>query len=198
MKRWKTTITVVLLVFVTVTVGVIVAQEIGKAGGSASVASAALDPSTDSIASQEQTTEAPAAVEPSPSTVESAVPGTDEQTESVPPEDRCEVLAIYFHNTHRCTTCLKIENGARQVVDSAFSEEIEFGTLTWSAVNMEAQPEYISRYGLAAPSLVLVRTVNNVEQEWIVLDDTWSLIRSPDRFDAYILGSITSYLEACP
>jgi len=113
-------------------------------------------------------------------------------------ETVCVIDAIYFHNTFRCATCLKIESEAKAIVEAEFAEELAAGKLRWSAINMEEQRAYISQYDLAMPSLVLVRGVGDEALEWIALDDAWGLIRSETRFSTYIGDSVRAFLEGCP
>lgn len=48
--------------------------------------------------------------------------------------DRVEV--IYFHGKQRCPTCVAIEECTKQVIDSAFANEIKDGTVVFRTVDI--------------------------------------------------------------
>ncbi|MEI6170977.1 MAG: nitrophenyl compound nitroreductase subunit ArsF family protein [bacterium] len=112
----------------------------------------------------------------------------------------CRVVACYFHNTVRCATCLQIEQAARETVEKTFSAELASGRLTWMAMNMEeeAYRAYATLFDMAMPTLILVRVDGDAIAEWAPLENTWGLIRNPDRFSMYIADNVRVFLEACP
>lgn len=112
-------------------------------------------------------------------------------------EGRCVIDAIYFHNSHRCSTCLKIEREAKAIVEAEFAVELASGRLRWAAIDMEQERHYVRRYDLTKPTLVLVRSVGDEPQDWVALDDTWSLIGSTTRFSMYIMDSFRGFLQGC-
>jgi hypothetical protein len=63
---------------------------------------------------------------------------------------------------------------------------------------MEDERAYISQYDLVSPSLVLIRKVGDEVAEWILLEETWALVRSTTRYSAYIIDSFGAFLEGCP
>ena len=139
-----------------------------------------------------------------PSNVKDGIPDTSSppdaeavEVTASEPESICVVDAIYFHNTLRCRTCRNIEEAAKAVVETTFSEEIESGRLRWTAINMEKQQHYVERFGLVKPTLILIRTVDEEEAAWMALDETWSLIRSEARFADYVKNETRTFLEAC-
>lgn len=210
MKTAKLGATIVLLLFVGATVGVLIAQEVSQpgtelAGDDGPPGPAAAPESTFS----ESIPEASSAVEPV-STVDAANdegPGT-EATEGEPPgstvevvaEAPCVIDAIYFHNTSRCATCLKIERDAKAVIEAEFPDQLARGQLRWSTVNMEEQRQYVEQYDLVKPTLILARSVGDESQsrDWVALDETWTLVRYETRFSLYIEDSVRAFLAGCP
>jgi len=190
MKAAKLAVTIALLLFVAATLGTLIAQEI--AGPGTPRIAAGGDPSM-------MTGEAAGLEDPGFAVTEeperSEVETQDE--EEAPDEMPCAVDAIYFHNTHRCWTCQKIEQDARVIVEVEFAEELAAGKLRWSSINMEEERAYISQYDLVMPTLVLVRRVGDEAPEWIALDDTWGLIRSEPKFSMYVVSGLRAFLEGC-
>jgi len=193
MKILKRSITVALLLFVGATVGLLIAQEITLSASvpvteSQDVDKAdAHDQDPAASSSEDVRRETKPAVE-----IESV------DLDASEPEPTCVVNAIYFHNTLRCRTCRNIEETARAVVEATFANAIAAGRVRWSAINMERQQEYVDRFDLVKPTLVLVRSVDEAEDAWVALDETWSLIRYESRFAGYVEGETRSFLEACP
>jgi hypothetical protein len=111
----------------------------------------------------------------------------------------CRIVACYFHNTDRCSTCLEIERTAREVVEKTFSAELASGQLTWVALNMEEEENraYIAQFDLAMPTLVVLRVKGGVVEDWAPLANTWGLIRNAARFSMYVTDNVRRYLEGC-
>ena len=191
MKAARLVVTIALLLFVGATVGTLVAKEVAR-------------PETTRIAdgsdSSTMTDETTTVVDPEPAVTEEPEPSGVEtpDEEEAPGDTACVIEAIYFHNTYRCVTCLKIEGDAKAIVEKEFAEELAAGKLRWSTIDMEENRSYISQYDLASPSLVLIRKAGDDVVDWITLKDTWNLIRSETRFAPYIVDSFQAFLEGCP
>ena len=209
MKLTRTVATILLLLFVGVTVGTLIAQEVARTGPQPMAEIEPILP-----AEPEADTASDAAiddgqqVEPVETSQLEDVPLADEDSSTEPVAESssavgavetapCVVDAVYFHNTHRCVTCLKIEGDARAIVEETFAEELAAGTLRWSTINMEDNPALIVQYDLASPSLVLMRKNGDQVIEWVLLEETWALVRSTTRFSAYIIDSFSTFLEGC-
>lgn len=214
MKLAKLVITILLLLFVGATVGTLIAQEVARpktqvADGSestllveTSVAAADETSTSESVASFPETG---VLDEPIVSVLDASdgigeAEGTSESPtlESPSTDVLCVIEAIYFHNTNRCVTCLKIEGDAKAIVEREFADELVAGTLRWSTVNMEEERAYISQYDLVSPSLVLIRKVGDEVVGWTTLTETWALVRSATRFVPYIVDNFQAFLGECP
>jgi hypothetical protein len=114
-------------------------------------------------------------------------------------EGPCRVIACYFHNTDRCSTCLQIEQAARETVEEAFAVELASGRLTWMTLNMEESQNraYIAQFDLARPTLVVMRLRGETIERWSPLDDTWGLIRNSVKFSLYVKDNVSRLLEGC-
>ena len=210
MKLMRSAATILLLLFVVATVGTLIAQEVVRPEHSAVPGNEPdLSLENDNIAVAGQSPDE-TAVSPidlpemdEGSSAEhgilddTAVPEVPTQDAVVVAEAACVIEAVYFHNTHRYVTCLKIEGDAKAIVEEVFAEEMAAGTLRWSTINMEDNPALSVQYNLASPSLVLLRKSGDQVVDWVLLDQTWSLVRSTTRFSAYITDSFETFLEGC-
>lgn len=196
MKVARTVVTTVLLLFVAVTVGTLIAQEVSRpepqVADSGQSESATPDVIPDTALDDEPETVAATPAD------DDAANADDASAEAAAPMDpSCVIEAVYFHNTHRCYTCLKIESDAKAIAEEVFADEFASGKLVWSAVNMEENRSVIATYNLASPSLVLIRKSGDEIVDWLLLDETWSLVRSTTRFSAYIIDRFETFLEGC-
>ena len=214
MKLAKSVLTILLLLFVGATVGTLIAQEVSRSapqvaeeGESTPAAEPSVvvvdeapvgEPDVAPNDPPKSEVSGSSVVDPSEETgvVGGASGGSPvEASTTVTP---CVVEAIYFHNTNRCVTCLKIEGDAKAIVEREFTKELAAGKLLWSTINMEEERAYISQYDLVSPSLVLTRKVGDEVVDWTTLTETWALVRSATRFAPYIVDSFQAFLGECP
>lgn len=53
------------------------------------------------------------------------------------PTEKTRLLIYYFHLTHRCNTCIKIENTTKKVLNTYYSKELKDGTIIFQSFNCE-------------------------------------------------------------
>lgn len=70
-------------------------------------------------------------------------------------ENKIEV--IDFYSTHRCVTCLKIEDNTKQLLESSFKKEMDNGVITFLTLNVDEKANYemAERYEAASTALFL-------------------------------------------
>ena len=207
----KNLVTASLIVFVLVSLGLFVANEIGRRGVSSGpeVATAKFATRKDTITTDKPAETTPDAA-PAPEAASAGAGQTSEFAQETAEEmpvvvtvaksadqpKAIQVIAYYFHNTLRCKTCLKIERTAREALEEVFAADFASGRLVWQSLNME-KPEnehFVHDYKLAMPSLVLVLMEGEAETDWKRLDDTWTLIRDEDKFISYVVEEAKAYL----
>lgn len=214
MKLAKSVLTILLLLFVGATVGTLIAQEVSRPATQVAeevestpsvepIAVSVGETSTsepDVAPNEPPVSEVSGSTEVDPSEGIGAVGGASERSpvEASTTVAPCVIEAIYFHNTNRCVTCLKIEGDAKAIVEREFAEELAAGKLRWSTINVEEERAYISRYDLVSPSLVLTRKVGDEVVSWTTLTETWALVRSATRFASYIVECFQAFLGECP
>jgi hypothetical protein len=105
------------------------------------------------------------------------------------------ILAVYFHGTIRCKTCLKIEKMARDTVTSGFGGENGSGGIFWAAVNYDV-PEndrYIAELQIELPSLILMEVEDGKVRRWKNLRKTWDLADDEQSFSKYVSDEIIGF-----
>ncbi len=107
-----------------------------------------------------------------------------------------KVIVYYFHGTRRCYTCRTIEAYTEEAVRSAFADELASGKLEWRAVNVDQPENrhFIQDYQLATRSVVLVKIEDGVEKRWDNLEKVWQLVRNKPTFLDYIIENTNGFL----
>jgi hypothetical protein len=86
------------------------------------------------------------------------------------PKNRIEV--IDFHTTHRCKTCLKIENNAKKLLLSTYKKQMNSGKISFQTINIDKKENYkmAERYE-AAGSALFINVIKNGKETHIDLTD---------------------------
>lgn len=65
------------------------------------------------------------------------------------------IEVIDFHTTHRCKTCLAIENAAKSVLQTTFANEMKAGTIVFKTVNVDeaANAQLAEKYEASGSAL---------------------------------------------
>jgi len=108
-----------------------------------------------------------------------------------------KIIAYYFHTTHRCATCLKIENSSKAAIEKYFKKEMEEGKISFVSINIEEENNrhYIQDYKLYTKSLILSIVQGEKEVKWKNLDKVWLKIRNEEEFNNYIKEEVESFLN---
>lgn len=171
----KNIITVVLLLFVAASVVYLVMGDSSTTPAVSGRADAArIDSDGNSVAAEDSTRDSASAV--------------------VPPAPM--VVVYYFHGTMRCSTCLKMEQYAREAIAEAFAAELEAGRVRWQAVNYDesANEHFVKEYDLVASALVIVSP--GVDEQLVSrnLERIWDLVGDEDAFKGYVVDEVATML----
>ena len=188
----KSIVTIVLLVFVAVSVGYLILGESPKSAAG------------DDTASVPGTSQAPEGEVVGAESGPPAVTGNDTAPNAPAGEAGQmvhKVIAYYFHNTQRCMTCNKIERLAEETLREQFAEPLKKGELEWRVVNMEEPPNthFVLDYQLVASSLVLVDVHDGKQRNWINMEKVWQYVHDDEaQFKDYVAEQTREYLESWP
>jgi hypothetical protein len=106
-----------------------------------------------------------------------------------------QIVVYYFHGDVRCPTCHKLEQYAKEALDTYFAEELAKGKILWRPTNVDAlgNEHFIKDYELVTKSIILSKVVNGRQIAWKNLDRIWQLVRDRGKYLEYISDSITSF-----
>jgi hypothetical protein len=107
------------------------------------------------------------------------------------------VLAIYFHRTERCPTCLKMGAYAEEAVKNGYADQISAGIAGFHYVDFQdpKNAALAKGYGIAEPALVVARIANNKVVRFADLTDIWTKVSDKPAFVKYVQDSMSA-LEA--
>ncbi|MCF8369472.1 MAG: nitrophenyl compound nitroreductase subunit ArsF family protein [Bacteroidales bacterium] len=71
----------------------------------------------------------------------------------------------YFHRTQRCQTCLSIEENINKTLNTQFADEVAGGKIVLHSLDYqgEAENEFVTKYNIDGPTLLLVKTKKEKE-----------------------------------
>ena len=108
-----------------------------------------------------------------------------------------KILAAYFHGNVRCRTCLKIEQMAKNAVESEFGGATGSGAILWAAVNYDVpwNDRYVAEFQIELPSLILMEVAGGRALRWKNLPNTWDLVGDEQSFSRYVIDEIVGFVS---
>ena len=168
----KKAITVILLLFVVLSVGFLAVKGIH---------------SNDAAKRTENTVE-----------TESSSPETPTTAQNLITDPKADVdVVYYFMTSQRCPSCMKIEAFTKEAVEKNFSEKLADKDLVWKIVKVDElqNRHFIQDYQLYTKSVVLVRYRDGKQVEWKNLDKVWNLLGDKVAFQDYIIDEVKAFIE---
>ncbi len=130
---------------------------------------------------------------------ESSSPETPTTAQQLITDPKADVdVVYYFMTSQRCPSCMKIEAFTKEAVEQNYSEKLADKELVWKIVKVD-EPQnrhFIRDYQLYTKSVVLVRYRDGKQVEWKNLDKVWNLLGDKVAFQDYITGEVKAFLGA--
>ena len=83
-----------------------------------------------------------------------------------------KIEVIDFHTTHRCKTCLKIENNTKTLLQTAYKKEMKAGKISFRTINIDKKANYaIAERFEAAGTALFINVIKNGKETHIDLTD---------------------------
>lgn len=108
-----------------------------------------------------------------------------------------KIEVIDFHTTHRCKTCLKIENSTKKVLQTEFSKEMKSGVLSFKTINIDKKENYAiaERFEAAGTALFLNVVKNGKEAHIDLTDFAFLKVFEDDAFYKELKAKINAQLK---
>ncbi len=109
------------------------------------------------------------------------------------PADR--VVAMYFHRTQRCPTCLKMGSYSEEAVNEGFAKEVKQGEVEFHYIDFQDQKNaaLTKGYGISSPALVVAKVKGNKVAEFKNLKEIWMKVDEKPDFLEYVRGAVKAY-----
>ncbi len=108
--------------------------------------------------------------------------------------DKIEI--IEFHNTQRCTSCLKAEELIQKTINTKFSEEVNNWLISFTDINIDL-PENkdisnkFKAWGLSIAINTITNWIDNIEFD----TNSWTLLSNEEKYISYFEKKINNLLN---
>ena len=111
------------------------------------------------------------------------------------PADR--VVAMYFHRTQRCPTCLKMGSYTEEAVKKGFEKEVKAGTVEFHYVDFQDKKNaaIAKAYKITGPALIVAKVKDNKVKEYKNLKDIWAKVAQKPGFIKYVRESVQAQVK---
>lgn len=112
--------------------------------------------------------------------------------------EKTKLLVYYFHLTHRCSTCQKIENTTKKVLETYYGKELKDGTIIFQSFNCELpeNKKIVDKYQAYGATLAFTPIVKGKE---VGIDDltsfAFSKIHNEELFSEGLKEKIDNYIK---
>ena len=106
------------------------------------------------------------------------------------PKDR--VVAMYFHRTQRCPTCLKMGSYSEEAVATGFASEVKNGQVGFYFIDFqdEKNARYATAYNVTGPALIVAKISDNKVASYSNLEEIWSKVGDKPAFLRYVQENV--------
>ena len=110
------------------------------------------------------------------------------------PKDR--VIAMYFHRTQRCPTCLKMGSYSEEAVKTAFADEVKKGQVAFYFIDFQdpKNSRYATAYNVNGPALIVAKISDNKVASYSNLEEIWSKVGDKPAFLRYVQEGVKAGL----
>ena len=111
------------------------------------------------------------------------------------PADR--VVAMYFHRTQRCPTCIKMGSYTDEAIKKAFAKQLKAGTVEFHYVDFQDKKNaaVAKAYKITGPALIVAKVKSNKVKEYKNQKDIWTKVRKKEDFTAYVVKNVETQLK---
>ena len=115
---------------------------------------------------------------------------------NAPPKDR--VVAMYFHRTERCPTCLKMGSYTEEAITRGFAAQLKAGAVELHSIDFQDKKNaaLTKGYRITGPALIVAKVVDNKVAEFKNLKEIWTHVGDKNAFIKYVQDNVTAYQAA--
>lgn len=111
------------------------------------------------------------------------------------PADR--VIAMYFHRTQRCPTCLKMGSYSEEAVKTGFAKQLKDGTVAFYYVDFQnpKNAALTKGYGISGPTLIVAKISKKKVAKYVDLADIWAKVGNKKDFINYVQTNVAALIK---
>jgi len=111
------------------------------------------------------------------------------------PADR--IVAMYFHRTQRCPTCLKMGSYSEEAIKKGFVKQVKKGSVEFHYVDFQDKKNaaLAKGYKISGPALIIAKVKENKVREYKDLKDIWTKVREKPKFIEYVRENVEAYMK---
>jgi len=109
-------------------------------------------------------------------------------------DPRLKLQVYYFHNTHRCSNCISIEERVKNVLNNSYVDEMKDGVIKYAAFNVDEteNKELVEKYMAYGATLILAKFRDGKEEAHDLTNFAFDYISTkPDYFEESIRDTIS-------
>ena len=125
-----------------------------------------------------------------------AVPAIAAETDKKLPEHR--VLAMYFHRTQRCPTCMKMGTYTEEALKKGFPKQLKDRSVSVHMIDFQdpKNEKHTKYYKIEGPTLIVANVVKDRVTDWKPMPKIWSFVGKKEEFFKYVQDGVRGYLES--
>jgi len=107
------------------------------------------------------------------------------------------VVAMYFHRTQRCPTCLRMGSYSEEAVTSGFAQQIEKAKVAFYYIDFQdPKNEALTKgYGVSGPTLIVAKIAGNKVAQYRNLQEIWEKAGDKAAFIEYVRSNVRECLK---
>ncbi len=102
----------------------------------------------------------------------------------------------YMHSTFRCSSCNKIEQQTKELLQHKFRNAMERDIIKFSSIDFQENSRLAQKFHIIASCVVVAQKRGDRVIKFRRLDKVWPLLNNKTAFDNYLSQAITEYLPA--
>lgn len=105
-----------------------------------------------------------------------------------------KIRVYYLHATFRCVTCNTIEKMTRELLERQFGKALADGRIEWREDDFQENESLAKRFDVISSCVVVAKMRGEKVLAYQRLDEVWTLMDNPVKFNDYVGGAIRAYL----
>ena len=107
------------------------------------------------------------------------------------------VVAMYFHRTQRCPTCLKMGSYSEEAIKKGLAKQVKEGSVEFYFVDFQDKKNaaLTKGYKISGPALIVAKVEANKVKEFKDLKDIWTKVQEKPKFLTYVRENVEAYLK---